>query len=120
MRYYAAPMEGITGYIYRNTHHECFGGCDRYYMPFIDPKDQASLMRKEKKDIAPDNNRGIPVIPQILTNRADKFLTTVNMLADLGYTEANLNFLMLFLIRFLSGSRLRPGWAWKIRKRSWP
>lgn len=91
MRYYAAPMEGITGYIYRNTHHECFGGCDRYYMPFIDPKDQASLMRKEKKDIAPDNNRGIPVIPQILTNRADKFLTTVNMLADLGYTEANLN-----------------------------
>lgn len=90
-RIYAAPMEGITGYIYRREHARHFGGCDRYYMPFIDPKDQSSLMKKEKKDIAPENNAGIPVVPQILTNRADRFLTTAGMLEDLGYQELNLN-----------------------------
>ena len=50
-RIYAAPMEGITGYIYRREHARHFGGCDRYYMPFIDPKDQSSLMKKEKKEM---------------------------------------------------------------------
>lgn len=32
---YLAPMEGITGYIYRNAHHKYFGGVDKYFMPFI-------------------------------------------------------------------------------------
>ena len=91
MKIYAAPMEGITGYIYRNLHAEYFGGCDRYYMPFVDPKDQASLMRKEKKDIAPENNTGIPVVPQILTNRPDRFTAVAKMLESLGYEEVNLN-----------------------------
>ena len=30
MRYYFAPLEGITGYVYRNVHHEFFPGTDRY------------------------------------------------------------------------------------------
>ena len=34
---YLAPMEGITGYIYRNAHHKYFGGVDKYFMPFIAP-----------------------------------------------------------------------------------
>ena len=91
MKYYAAPMEGITGYIYRRTHAKHFGGCDRYYMPFVDPKDHASLMRKEKKDMDPDNNRGIPVVPQILTNKAERFLSLYVLCRDMGYPEVNLN-----------------------------
>ena len=91
MKYYAAPMEGITGYIYRRTHAEHFGGCDRYYMPFVDPKDHASLMRKEKKDIDPRNNRGIVAVPQILTNRPERFLALWTLCKDLGYPEVNLN-----------------------------
>ena len=38
MKLYFAPLEGITSYIYRNTHAEFFGGCDGYYTPFIAPK----------------------------------------------------------------------------------
>ena len=34
---YFAPMEGITGSIYRRAHHRIFGGVDRYYAPFILP-----------------------------------------------------------------------------------
>ena len=37
MRRYAAPMEGITGYVYRNAHHRVFGGVDRYFTPFLSP-----------------------------------------------------------------------------------
>ena len=38
MQYEFAPLEGITGYIYRNAHHACFPAMDRYYTPFITPK----------------------------------------------------------------------------------
>ena len=31
----AAPMEGITNYIYRNLHHKYFGGVDCYFSTFI-------------------------------------------------------------------------------------
>ena len=37
MRYYFAPMEGVTGAVYRRTHHEFFPGVDKYFMPFITP-----------------------------------------------------------------------------------
>ena len=29
MKYYFAPLEGITGYLYRNIHHKHFPGIDR-------------------------------------------------------------------------------------------
>ena len=28
MKYYLAPMEGITGFIYRNSYEKFFGGID--------------------------------------------------------------------------------------------
>ena len=31
MEYYFAPMEGITGWIYRKAHHRFFGGVDKYF-----------------------------------------------------------------------------------------
>lgn len=37
------------------------------------------------------NNRGICVVPQILTNRSDYFLRTMKELAAFGYQEVNLN-----------------------------
>ena len=36
MKYYLAPMEGITGYVYRKAHKECFGSLDRYFTPFLE------------------------------------------------------------------------------------
>ena len=37
MRYYFAPMEGLTDSIYRRLHHAHFSGVDSYYMPFLSP-----------------------------------------------------------------------------------
>ena len=40
-----APMEGITGYVFRNAFHQCFRGVTHYMSPFISPghRKQSSL-----------------------------------------------------------------------------
>ena len=88
MKLYMAPMEGITNHVYRQAHLHHFGQIDRYYMPFLS---STGLNYKEIRDIAPENNQGMNVIPQILTNHTDIFLGLATMLADLGYNEVNLN-----------------------------
>ena len=70
MQYEFAPLEGITGYIYRNAHHACFPSMDRYYTPFITPKKGKSFTTREWNDIAAEHNQNIAVVPQILTNQA--------------------------------------------------
>ena len=91
MKYYAAPLEGITGYIYRNAHHRYYPGIDKYFAPFISPRIKRGMSRKEKNDLAPVNNRGIYLVPQILTNRSGDFVDVVEILMETGYSEINLN-----------------------------
>lgn len=91
MRYEFAPMEGITGYIYRNAHHAFFPSVDRYYTPFITPKQGKSFTTREWNDVIREHNAGIEVIPQILTNQADGFCMVADKLKELGYEEVNLN-----------------------------
>ena len=91
MKYYLAPMEGITGYIYRNPYEKYFGNIDKYFTPFIVPNQSLSLKTKELRDLLPENNEGLNVVPQILTNDAEGFILTANKLKQLGYNEINLN-----------------------------
>lgn len=92
MKYYFAPLEGITGYIYRQAHHRFYPGLDRYYTPFIVPKEKKYLNTKERNDLLAVNNEGMQVIPQIMTNQAGEFLRIAQVLAqDYGYKEVNLN-----------------------------
>lgn len=88
---YAAPLEGITGYIYRNAHHHIFQGVDKYFTPFVTPKPKKGLNTRERNDIAPEHNESIPVVPQILTNKAEDFVKVAGMMEELGYKEVNLN-----------------------------
>lgn len=91
MKIYFAPLEGITGYIQRQTFNKYFGEVDKYFIPFIQPKQHGHFMSREKKDMAPENNAGLPSIPQLLTNSAHDFLLTIEKLQELGYKEVNLN-----------------------------
>ncbi len=91
MRYYFAPMEGVTGAVYRRTHHEFFKGIDKYYMPFITPTTKPRLTPRQRRDVAPEVNAGVPAVPQLLTKNAADFIWAANALADMGYTEVNLN-----------------------------
>ena len=90
-QFYLAPMEEVTGYVYRNVYHAMFGDMDRYFTPFIAPTKKKILKTREWKEVAPENNQGMNVVPQILTNDTEQFLDTCNMLIGLGYHEVNLN-----------------------------
>ena len=91
MKLYFAPMEGITGYVFRNAHHHCFGGVDRYYTPFIATHKNKGLTSREKNDVLPKHNEGMPVVPQLLSNNGEDFIKTARMMAECGYREVNLN-----------------------------
>ncbi|AGF58532.1 tRNA-dihydrouridine synthase [Clostridium saccharoperbutylacetonicum] len=91
MKYYFAPMEGITGFIYRNSYEKFFGNIDKYFAPFIVPNKSRSLKTKELRDILPENNIGMNLVPQILTNDSEGFIYTTKKLQELGYEEVNLN-----------------------------
>ena len=80
MEFYFAPMEGITGHIYRRAFHKYFPAPDKYFTPFISPDGNKILRNKEKRDVLPENNIGMQVVPQIITNRADYFLMAAEYL----------------------------------------
>ena len=85
---YLAPMEGLTGYVYRNALHRCFHSIDRYFTPFLSTR---GFGHRERSDVLPAHNEGMDGVPQILTNQADVFLEIAKQLEDRGYQEVNLN-----------------------------
>ena len=91
MNYYLAPLEGITGYVYRNAYHEVFHNIDKYFTPFLSPTQHNKLTSREKNDVIPEHNQRMYVVPQILTNQSEYFLNTVKQLQAFGYEEVNLN-----------------------------
>lgn len=91
MKIYFAPLEGVTTYIFRNAFSEIYGHVDKYFAPFISPADNCPLTPRERKDIAPENNIGIYLVPQILTCRSEHFIDTAKELHAMGYNEVNLN-----------------------------
>ena len=87
-----APMEGVTGYVFRSVYAECFGDVDRFYTPFVTPPRVGSdFGGKPMRELDPGRNRGLDVVPQLLTKNADEFVWAARLLADMGYREVNLN-----------------------------
>lgn len=91
MKYYLAPLEGITTYIYRRAYHRYFRPMDKYFTPFLVPHTKKDFNTREKNEILPEHNVGMYLVPQILTNNAEDFLRTSKRLKEYGYEEVNLN-----------------------------
>ena len=91
MKYYLAPLEGITTYIYRRAYHTHYRPMEKYFTPFLVPHTKKDFNTREKNDILPAHNPGMNLVPQILTNDAKGFLDTVEKLKGYGYDEVNLN-----------------------------
>ena len=91
MEYYFAPMEGVTGAIYRRIHHTYFPGADAYYMPFLTPTRDRVFTPRDLRETAPEHNRGFRAVPQLLTRDPGDFCWAANALFDMGYDEVNLN-----------------------------
>lgn len=91
MKYYLAPLEGVTTYIYRRAYHRYFRPMDKYFTPFLVPHTKKDFNSREKNEILPEHNEGMYLVPQILTNNAEDFLRTSKRLKEYGYEEVNLN-----------------------------
>ncbi len=87
---YFAPIQGFTDDVYRRVHHKIAGGVKYYYTPFV--RVEVGIIRsKDVRDIAPDNNNGVPVVPQIIFNSRKEFEYLVNRVEALGYKQIDLN-----------------------------
>ena len=91
MKIYFAPLEGITGHIFRNAYNEIYGHIDKYFAPFISPSEKCPITPRERKEITPENNKGFYLVPQILTCRSEHFIEGARELQAMGYKEINLN-----------------------------
>lgn len=93
MKIYMAPLEGVTGYVFRNAFKEYYGKgrIDKYFIPFISPNKSKGYTTREQADIAPEHNAGINAVPQIMANDEGLFCEAAAMLKELGYSEINLN-----------------------------
>ncbi len=91
MRYYFAPMEGITDSIYRRQHHRFFSGVDAYYMPFISPTVHRCLTHREARETPPADSVPFRAVPQLMTKVPEDFLWATEECLRRGYDEVNLN-----------------------------
>ncbi|SNR70606.1 tRNA dihydrouridine synthase [Lutibacter flavus] len=87
----SSPLQGFTDFRFRNAFNNYFGGIDTFYSPYIRLNGKLVIKRAYERDILPENNIGLEVIPQIITNDADEFLFVANYVQQLGYKELNWN-----------------------------
>ena len=57
---YAAPMEGLTGYLWRQVHAELFGPADKYFTPFLSPNGNLTFQRKELDEVTQGERDTVP------------------------------------------------------------
>ncbi len=86
----AAPLQGVTDNVWRMAQHEVFGGVDAYYSPFM-RVERGEVRRKDLRDVEPDRNAGITLIPQILACQPDHALMMVDALQQKGYRRIDIN-----------------------------
>lgn len=85
-----APLQGYTDAIYRTMHNKVFGGINSYYSPFI-RLEKGEVRQKDIKDILPENNENINLVPQIIVNSNEEFLKLTELVCNLGYKRIDIN-----------------------------
>lgn len=87
----SSPLQGFTDFRFRNAFHKYFGGIDTFYSPYIKLNGKLVVKGSYERDILPENNSTLQVIPQIITNDAEEFLFVAKYVKKLGYNELNWN-----------------------------
>ena len=86
-----APIRGITDCHFRSLFHTYFPGFDSALAPFINPQRHSSFNPKQLKDVLPEANKVLPIVPQLLHTDVEDFLFITHRLQELGYKEVNWN-----------------------------
>ena len=87
----SSPLQGFTDFRFRNAFHKYFGGIDTFYSPYIKLNGKLVVKGSYERDILPENNSTLEVIPQIITNDAEEFLFVAKYVQQFGYKELNWN-----------------------------
>ena len=87
----SSPLQGFTDFRFRNAFHKHFGGIDTFYSPYIKLNGKLVVKGSYERDILPENNDTLEVIPQIITNDAEEFLFVAKYVQQFGYKELNWN-----------------------------
>jgi tRNA-dihydrouridine synthase len=91
IRLHSSPLQGYTDFRFRNAYHNYFGGIDQYMAPYIRLKGSLEITPARERDIRPDNNPSINLIPQVMAKDPEKFLYVSDYLQNLGYRALNWN-----------------------------
>ncbi|PIF62702.1 tRNA-dihydrouridine synthase [Flavobacterium sp. 11] len=87
----SSPLQGFTDFRFRNVQNKIFGGIDTFYSPYIRLNGKMAIKPSYERDLLPENNLDLEVIPQVITNDADEFLFVAKYVRELGYKELNWN-----------------------------
>lgn len=85
-----APLQGYTDAAYRYWHNRLRGGISCYYSPFI-RIEKSDIRAKDLRDILPENNEGLNLVPQILVNGKDELDFLSAKIRELGYSRIDIN-----------------------------
>lgn len=86
-----APLQGFTDVTFRNVFSDHFSGVDEAVAPFISTMGQMRLKPSRIKDVDPENNKKLFVVPQILGNVAKDFIFLADHLYEMGHKKINWN-----------------------------
>ena len=90
MNIHFAPLQGYTDDVYRRLHHELIGGIATYTTPFL-RVEGGGVRSKDLRDIRPEHNEGVPVVPQIILKSMKEFDYLLGVVEEKGYTQIDLN-----------------------------
>jgi len=86
-----APLRGLTDALFRNVYQKHFEGVGEAVAPFVTSLKGRRIKPSHLRDLAPELNSSLAVVPQILSNDADEFITLAHTLTGMGYREVNWN-----------------------------
>ncbi len=104
-----APLQGYTEAFYRSAHAQIFGGIASYYSPFV-RVEHGEIRRKDIREIEPENNDGVNLIPQLIAPNMEKMEKIITLFAEKGYKQINFNMgcPYSFLTKRHNGSGILP------------
>lgn len=88
---YSSPLQGFTDYRFRNAFQQYFGGIDKFIAPYIRLDGKNEIKSASERDLLPENNKSLGLIPQVITKDPGEFLHAAKYVQSLGYSELNWN-----------------------------
>lgn len=85
-----APLQGYTDAVFRRAYHECVGGIDEFYTPFV-RLERGEVRKKDLRDTDPGCNAGVPTVPQVIASGGDEFARLCDALQWQGWHRIDLN-----------------------------